>query len=74
MTNVTLSIPDDLHSRMKQHSDIRWSEVARKAIEQRVEDLELMDKLTAKSKLTQKDAEEIGEKIKESMAKRLKIR
>lgn len=74
MTNITLSIPDDLHSRMKIHSDIRWSEVARKAIEQRVEDLEIMDKLTAKSKLTKKDADEIGEKIKESIAKKLNIK
>jgi len=74
MTNITLSIPDDLHSRMKHHSDIRWSEVARKAIEQRVDDLEIMDKITAKSKLTQKDADEIGEKIKESIAKKLNIK
>lgn len=74
MTNITLSIPDELHSKMKHHTDIRWSEVARKAIELRVEDLEFMDKLTAKSKLTQKDAEEISEKIKESVAKRLKLK
>ncbi|PIN85894.1 hypothetical protein COV19_07425 [Candidatus Woesearchaeota archaeon CG10_big_fil_rev_8_21_14_0_10_44_13] len=74
MTNITLSVPDDLHGRMKHFSEIRWSEVARKAIEQKVEGLELMDKLAAKSRLTQKDADEIGEKIKESAAKRLKIK
>jgi len=36
MANMTLSIPDELHRKMKKMSDIRWSEVARRAIEKRV--------------------------------------
>ena len=32
MTNMTLAIPEDLHSIMKKHSDVKWSEVARQAI------------------------------------------
>ena len=36
MANLTLAIPDELYVRMKKMSDIRWSEVARKAIEKRV--------------------------------------
>jgi len=34
--NMTLSIPDELHEKMKQMSEIRWSEIARRAIEQRI--------------------------------------
>jgi predicted CopG family antitoxin len=70
MVNMTLSIPDELHRKMKKFSEMKWSEVARRAIEQRVDDLEVMDKITSKSKLTKKDAEELGEKIKRSAALR----
>ncbi len=36
MANMTLSIPDGLHKKMKKFSEVKWSEVARKAIEKRV--------------------------------------
>ena len=32
MPNITLAIPEDLHTKMKEHSEIRWSEVVRKSI------------------------------------------
>ena len=73
MTNITLSIPEETHTRMKQHNDIRWSEIARRAIEQRLQDLEIMDKIAAKSKLTPQDAEEIGKTIKKAITRRLMI-
>ncbi len=71
MANVTLSLPEKLHKRMKKFSEVRWSEVARKAIENKVTDLELLEKLTSKSKLTEKDAEEISMLINKEVAKRL---
>ena len=43
MTNITLSIDDDVYKRMKQYSEIRWSDFVRKAIEQR---LNTLDKMT----------------------------
>lgn len=61
---MTLSIPEELHKKMKKMCEIRWSEIARQAIEQRVNDLEVMNKIASKSKLTQKDVEEISKKIK----------
>lgn len=70
MTNMTLSIPDDLMKKMKKFSEIRWSEVARLAMEERVNDLEVMNKIASKSKLTKKDADELSKKIKRSMAKK----
>jgi predicted CopG family antitoxin len=63
MGNMTLAIPDDLGKRMKRHREIRWSEVARRAIEQKVGDLELLDKLAAKSTLTKKDVADLSRKI-----------
>jgi hypothetical protein len=70
MVNMTLAIPDELGRKMKKFSDIRWSEIARTAIQQRIEDLEVMDNIASKSKLTKKDAEELSKKIKKGMARR----
>ena len=70
MTNMTLAIPEDLHEIMRKHSEIKWSEVARQAISEKARKLELMDKLLAKSELTEEDALEIGRKINKGIAKR----
>ena len=32
MTHITLSIPDDLYKVMKKYKEINWSEIARRAI------------------------------------------
>lgn len=74
MTNVTLSIPEDLHAKMKKHSEIRWSEVIRKTILDKISNLEIMDKLSGKSKLTKKDVEVLSKKIDSGVAKRLGLR
>ncbi len=70
MTNMTLAVPEDLMQIMKKHKEIKWSEVAREAMWDKAKKLELMDKLLAKSRLTEKDALEIGAKINEAVAKR----
>ena len=67
---MTLSIPEELHKKMKTMSEIRWSEVARRAIEERINDLEAMNKIASKSRLTKKDVEEISKKIKRSASKK----
>ncbi len=74
MTNITLAIPEDLHSKMKEHSEIRWSEVVRKSISEKIDDLEIMDKITKKSRLTQKDVDEIAQKIDSNVAKKLGLK
>ena len=71
MGNITLMLSDQLQEQMKKHKEIRWSEVVRRAIKKKIEDLELLDTLTAKSKLTQKDALEISKKVDISVAKKL---
>lgn len=70
MTNMTLSIPDELHEIMKRYKTIKWSEVARQAIRDKAKKLELMDKILEKSELTEKDALEIGKKINKEIAKK----
>lgn len=69
MTNMTLSIPEELIKIMRKHSHIKWSEVARRAILEEAKKIELMEKLLSKSELTEKDVEEIGKKVKRGIAK-----
>lgn len=70
MTNMTLAVPEEIMAIMKKHKEIKWSEVARVALTEKAEELALMDKILSKSKLTEKDAIEIGRKINEGIAKR----
>jgi len=68
MTNMTLAVPEDLHMIMKKHKEIKWSEIAREALWNQAKKLELMDKILSRSKLTEKDALEIGRKVNEGLA------
>jgi len=43
MTNITLSIEEYVYKRMREYSEIKWSEFVRKAIEKRLDELEKMD-------------------------------
>ena len=47
MTNITLSIDDKIYSKMKKHSEVKWSEFVRKAIDKRINELE---RITAEDK------------------------
>jgi len=47
MANITLAVTDELYDKMKKHSEFKWSEVARQAIEQKIEDAELLKDLKA---------------------------
>ena len=70
MPNITLSIPEELHKVVKEHSEIKWSEVARRAMWMQANKLKLMDTIAKKSKLTEKDIEDIDHKIKAGLLKR----
>ncbi len=69
MANVSVSVSDELKKKLEQHDMVNWSAVARKAFEQELSKIELMDKLTANSKATDKDIEELSRKIKRGVAK-----
>lgn len=57
MANMTLSIPEELHKRMRAHSEFKWSEVARKAFEEKVNDAILIDDLKAIARAEKEHAE-----------------
>jgi len=70
MGNITLSIPDNVHKQMKHFSEIKWSEIARRAIVEKLELLQMAEKLAQKSKLTEDDVKTFNKKIKASASKR----
>ena len=74
MPTITLSVPEELKKDMEESNDINWSAVAREAIKTRVEQLKILKSITSKSKLTEKDALELGRKINQSMHKKYQKR
>jgi predicted CopG family antitoxin len=44
MTNITLSIDDEVYRKMRQFSEVKWSEFVRKCISQRVKELDSLRK------------------------------
>ena len=61
---MTLSLPDDVYRIMKTHKEIRWSEVARRAIEDYAKKLSVLDAMTERSELTDDDVMLLDAKIK----------
>lgn len=51
MTNITLSIDDDVYNKMRKYSEIKWSEFVRKIIKKRIEELETLDKSANKDSI-----------------------
>ena len=69
MPNMTLSLPKDVYKIVKEHREIRWSEIARRAIAEYANKLALLDALTANSELTEEDVMKLDEKIKKGIFK-----
>jgi hypothetical protein len=72
MGTLSVSVPDGLREQMIGLEEINWSAVARKAFEEKIKEVEFLKNIAKKSKLTDKDADEITAKINQSMAKKFK--
>jgi hypothetical protein len=57
MPNMTLSVSQDMYDRMKKFSEIRWSEVARKAFAEQIAKIELLEDLEKVKKARKQIAE-----------------
>lgn len=77
MANVTVTVPDEFKEKMEDHPEINWSQVARQAFEEKITDLEtlerlkdfeVIDEVASRSELTDEDVEEIAELIDRAMA------
>ena len=70
MPNMTFAVPDVLHREIRRHREVRWSEIARRALVREVNRLKIYDRLLAKSELTESDAIELGRAIRRRKVKR----
>ena len=85
MTNITFSVDDDLHKQMKEHPEIKWTEILRQSILNYLKKVEEIDELSIEDFRTRLDPkllskiEELNEqdeilfykKVKEKEHKRL---
>ncbi len=67
---MTLSLPEELHKKMKRHTELKWSDIARQAFEKKLNEVELLEKILKKSELSEYNSERIGHEIKSRVNKR----
>ncbi|MEA3559757.1 MAG: hypothetical protein U9R75_10940, partial [Candidatus Thermoplasmatota archaeon] len=64
MVSMTLSIPEDLHVLIKKHNEIRWSEIARRALWDYARKLTILDEIASGSEITEEDVKKINKELK----------
>ena len=64
MTNITFSVDNDLHKKMKEHPEIKWTEILRQSIINYLKKVEEMDVISIKDFRKRLDPE-LLKKIKE---------
>jgi len=74
MTTMTLAVPQELKQRMDSFPEMNWSEVARQAFMQKIDDMEFLKKFKSKSKLTDEDALRLGDEVSKAVSKHLKLK
>jgi len=73
MTNMlSVPLPNELKEEMERHREIKWVEVARQALWEKVKTLERLDEIMAKSELTEADVEKHSGILKEKIWKKHK--
>ena len=68
---MTLALDDATSREVKAHPEIKWSEVARQAIQRKVRELHALDAAFANSELTDEDVQRLSEKANRDLLKRL---
>lgn len=72
MTTMTLAVPSELKHKMETFPEMNWSEVARQAFTQKINDLEFLRKFKSDSTLTEEDALRLGREVNKSLSNRLR--
>lgn len=75
MPNITLAVTDELKREMDSMPELNWSESVRNFLSEKVKRaalLKKLDKMLENSELTEKDALELGRKIKKGRFEQLK--
>jgi len=72
MTTLTLAVPEEIKKKMDSFPEMNWSEVARQAFMQKIEDMEFLKKFKEKSKLTEADAFRLGKEVSRKVSNKLR--
>ena len=75
MVSITLSVPQETKHKMQQFPEVNWSGFVRKAIEERTSELSWKEEMHKKLKQDEGFEQwcvEMGRKVNEGVAKRLK--
>jgi hypothetical protein len=72
MPTLTLAVPEDLKKEMDELPEMNWSEIARKAIAEKVAEYKLFKSIVSKSKMTEEDAVKLGRAVNKSLHERYK--
>ena len=67
MNDCDIVLPQDIQDQMMKFSSINWNAVVRDAVVKKLSALEFFENIASKSKLTEKDALELGKKVNEGM-------
>ena len=72
MTTLTLAVPEEMKKKMDSFPEMNWSEVARQAFMQKIEDMDFLKKFKEKSKLTEADAFRLGKEVSRKVSNKLR--
>ena len=72
MGELTINIPEELKEEMEEFPEIEWQVVVRKLLKAQLDRMLELKAIVAKSEFTEKDVEELSEKVDESLARRFK--
>ncbi len=72
MTTLTLSVPTELKQKMDSFPEMNWSEVARQAFIQKIEDMDFLRRFKEKSKLVESDALRLGKEVSKTVSEKLR--
>lgn len=72
MPNITLAITDKTKHRMEKHKHMKWSSAVRAIIEERLDEFDEVERLASKSRLMQKDVDELTELVNADIRKHVK--
>jgi UDP-N-acetylenolpyruvoylglucosamine reductase len=74
ISNMTFSVPERLKKRAQARPDVNWSSVVAQAIEERLNGLEILDRIASRTHLTEKDVDELADLVDSAMAEHFGVR
>jgi hypothetical protein len=72
MAEIVVKIPEELKREMGEFPEVEWQTVAKKLLEEELERMRELKTIVSKSKLTEKDVEELSAEVDESLARRFR--